>query len=652
MASGVHKRAPRERGFALIVVVSLVVLIASYLLVSALNKSSSQISNAREQTTMSALLKAKSALIAYAASEQWQLYKNQSPNQPGGLPCPDQDDDGDADCVGAGITNSISLIGRLPWKTIGTEDLRDSSGERLWYAVSRNFRKLYGTTVINSDTPGQLTVTGTASGSNIVAVIIAPGQVTQGQNRVTGHNSAAAYLEGFNANDSVNFIFTTNALPTDALNDRLVAITQADLMAAVEPVVSARIERDVKPYLVAYFNQWGAFPFPAKFAEPAPPGPGTNGPATTRPQAAASGPDYSGDASQAAGLLPISTLANTPTPYPWSGSSVTKSSGVARVDINSCVSVALSSPFPPPSTGWQCSLRVRSDNFFGSDIIFFPRVSLSSSVGTKAGTSLATLPDVSTITTTIDGASATVSSPSIHGSLTAAGAGTVTYDATLPISCMSSCSDRTVVVTIPDLTVSRLTSAADSTITAASNASPIVVTTSAPHNFPTGAAVTISNVSGNGAANGTWTVTVIDATRFSLNGSSGSGTYTSGGTASAAAWFIANEWFRQTYYAVSPGYLPGGSGACTARPTPPAAAIAPSCLMISNLDPAKYPTVNDKRAILILMGRSLTGNTRPSASLAEYFEGANAPLVAAPYAYENRPGVPTSINDRVVVISP
>lgn len=73
-------------------------------------------------------------------------------------------------------------------------------------------------------------------------------------------------------------------------------------------------------------------------------------------------------------------------------------------------------------------------------------------------------------------------------------------------------------------------------ITGATNASPIVITTNtaavdiwAPN---TGMSVTISGVNGNTAANGTWTVTRISQSQFSLNGSDGtlSGTYTSGGT--------------------------------------------------------------------------------------------------------------------------
>ncbi len=67
------------------------------------------------------------------------------------------------------------------------------------------------------------------------------------------------------------------------------------------------------------------------------------------------------------------------------------------------------------------------------------------------------------------------------------------------------------------------------TVTGATNASPIVVTSSA-HNLTTGARVTITGVGGNTAANGTFTVTYVDANSFSLLGSTGNGAYTSGGT--------------------------------------------------------------------------------------------------------------------------
>jgi hypothetical protein len=66
-------------------------------------------------------------------------------------------------------------------------------------------------------------------------------------------------------------------------------------------------------------------------------------------------------------------------------------------------------------------------------------------------------------------------------------------------------------------------------ITGATNASPIVIT-SANHKLSTGTRVTIAGVGGNTAANGDFQVTAIDANTFSLNGSTGNGAYTSGGT--------------------------------------------------------------------------------------------------------------------------
>ena len=71
-------------------------------------------------------------------------------------------------------------------------------------------------------------------------------------------------------------------------------------------------------------------------------------------------------------------------------------------------------------------------------------------------------------------------------------------------------------------------------ITAASNASPIKITV-ANHGFNTGETVVIAGVGGNTAANGTWVITVVDANNFNLNGSTGNGAYTSGGTAVVAA---------------------------------------------------------------------------------------------------------------------
>ena len=68
-------------------------------------------------------------------------------------------------------------------------------------------------------------------------------------------------------------------------------------------------------------------------------------------------------------------------------------------------------------------------------------------------------------------------------------------------------------------------------VSGATNASPIVIQTSAAHLFGNGDTVVVASVGGNTAANGTWIITVVDSTHFSLNGSTGNGAYTSGGTA-------------------------------------------------------------------------------------------------------------------------
>jgi hypothetical protein len=66
------------------------------------------------------------------------------------------------------------------------------------------------------------------------------------------------------------------------------------------------------------------------------------------------------------------------------------------------------------------------------------------------------------------------------------------------------------------------------TITAATNASPVVYTCP-NHGLASGFVVSVTGVLGNTGANASGICTVIDANTFSLDGSAGTGTYTSGG---------------------------------------------------------------------------------------------------------------------------
>ncbi len=67
-------------------------------------------------------------------------------------------------------------------------------------------------------------------------------------------------------------------------------------------------------------------------------------------------------------------------------------------------------------------------------------------------------------------------------------------------------------------------------VSTVSNTTPIQVTTSAAHNLPNFAEVEIFGVVGPVGVNGVWTITVVDGTRFTLNGSAAGGVYSSAGT--------------------------------------------------------------------------------------------------------------------------
>src|SRR5262249_31599894 len=66
--------------------------------------------------------------------------------------------------------------------------------------------------------------------------------------------------------------------------------------------------------------------------------------------------------------------------------------------------------------------------------------------------------------------------------------------------------------------------------TGGGNWSADIVLTSSNHGLVTGQTVNVTGALGNTAANGTWTVTVIDADHFTLNGSASNGIYVGGGT--------------------------------------------------------------------------------------------------------------------------
>jgi hypothetical protein len=208
-----------------------------------------------ESYTRGVLDQAKQALIGRAVADA---------NRPGSLPCPDTDDDGSAELfVGSSCP---SYIGRLPWRTLGIGDLRDAAGERLWYALSPNFRDHPTAPAINSDTTGTLTVYSSSDATTItsqaIAVVFAPGLAVPGQRRdnvatlcnapaktVARTQCAANYVDSAanvaNATAAGPYIVATE---TEFFNDKLAVIVAADVM----PLVEQRVALELRNALLAY----------------------------------------------------------------------------------------------------------------------------------------------------------------------------------------------------------------------------------------------------------------------------------------------------------------------------------------------------------------------------------------------------------------
>lgn len=279
----------RQRGAALLILLALVSMAVMFALVTGLNRSAGDLARARDQKTYAALAQAKEALIAYAV-----MYKdthddpiNSKYYVPGYLPCPDLGSpflgEGVAagSCPQSGPSSLVSVMGRLPWKTLGLDALKDGSGECLWYAVSGTYKNnpngVSGSTttsnMMNWDTNGQFavvdsngnTLAGSSADNQAVAVIFAPGSAlipagastTQDRTPVSGTTACggnynpAAYME--TAKDINNSVINNSTLVTpsspgsvsdvskfiartgsDTFNDKLVYITRADIWNAIK----------------------------------------------------------------------------------------------------------------------------------------------------------------------------------------------------------------------------------------------------------------------------------------------------------------------------------------------------------------------------------------------------------------------------------
>ncbi len=254
----------RQCGFTLMLLLLLLGVGAGAALFSFFGSAKLTLEN--DQKTADALARAKAALIGYALRGSDGAT---NPQRPGEFPCPDTNNDGfdDGTCV-------AGRLGRIPWKTLGIPEPKDSAGETLWYAIAGPFRvSNVNNSPINSDTRGNITVFAADGTTQLtpqaVAVIFAPGQALGAQNRdaattalcattsttIAQNRCAANYLETSGStprnNATTNGPFIVGRLRDPGnpnYNDRVLYITTPEFMPAVE----MRVAKELKTRLDGY----------------------------------------------------------------------------------------------------------------------------------------------------------------------------------------------------------------------------------------------------------------------------------------------------------------------------------------------------------------------------------------------------------------
>ncbi len=253
----------RQGGAAALLLMLIIVMMgAAYFLAASASIARQKIEN--DKSTAQALAQAKDALIGFALT-----YGDTHPGNVGGyLPCPDLSGTaigGEGGAEGNCGAENVSMLGRLPWKTLGLPPLKDGNGECLWYAVSGTYKYNPKTDLMNWDNNGLFQVVasdgasllaGSAPDNQAVAVIFAPGAAMGSQSHASasgtlscgGNYVASNYLDndpghGINnaavspiANAVSRFVAgpVENIPGHEIVNDRVIFITRGDLFNAVK----------------------------------------------------------------------------------------------------------------------------------------------------------------------------------------------------------------------------------------------------------------------------------------------------------------------------------------------------------------------------------------------------------------------------------
>jgi len=229
-----------QSGVAFLLFITVMVLTGTLLVVGKLPLNQEQYE--RQTSNYKHLQTAQDALLGYALSQA----------TPGVLPCPDVNGDGDGDNVSGGCSQ---LKGWLPFRTLGLDDLRDTTGAKLWYVIDPEYT--VGAVPFNSSSVSLLS----QNGQSLAFAVLAANAALTNQVRTTTFSDASNYLEGVNSDTDP---FTVAYRRDSEHNDQLLAYSSAEFWALIEnsvviPAASAALNQ--------YFTDCGAYPWAANFSE-------------------------------------------------------------------------------------------------------------------------------------------------------------------------------------------------------------------------------------------------------------------------------------------------------------------------------------------------------------------------------------------------
>jgi type II secretory pathway pseudopilin PulG len=249
----------RQGGAALLIFAIILVMGALTYLLSGFSPDLSDAS--RERKTQEALAQAREALIGYALQyREQQVATGTLDAMYGYLPMPDvgtsrfhASQSAACNIEGCAMTfvngafpaDTETIVGRLPWRTLGLDPIRDGHGECLWYIISANHKNLgISTTVrMNWDTLSHLDVVVANGGAALaaalasaherpVAVIFSPGPPLTGQDRTPSGGDDVSRCGG--NYDAINYLDPSNAAALGGPTNYLAGTNKASAVTDID----------------------------------------------------------------------------------------------------------------------------------------------------------------------------------------------------------------------------------------------------------------------------------------------------------------------------------------------------------------------------------------------------------------------------------